>query len=45
MSPDVLARYCLHALTAAGGVRSKAEISRQVAVTLAGLRLEAKSRQ
>ncbi len=33
-----LARYCLHALTAAGAMPSRAAVSRLVAVTLAGLR-------
>ena len=32
-----LARFCLHALTAAGGLPSKAAVRRLVAVTLAGL--------
>jgi len=36
--PDELASYCLHALTAAGGMRSEAAVRRLVAVTLAGLR-------
>jgi hypothetical protein len=35
--PEELARYCLHALTAAGGMPSKAAAKRLVAVTLAGL--------
>jgi AcrR family transcriptional regulator len=34
--PDELASYCLHALTAAGSLRSKAAVHRLVAVTLAG---------
>jgi AcrR family transcriptional regulator len=34
--PDELASYCLHALTAASGLRSKAAVRRLVAVTLAG---------
>ncbi|MBA3798981.1 MAG: TetR/AcrR family transcriptional regulator [Geodermatophilaceae bacterium] len=38
VAPDELASYCLHALTAAGGMPSKAAIRRLVAVTLAGLR-------
>ncbi|WP_434044029.1 MULTISPECIES: TetR/AcrR family transcriptional regulator [Sorangium] len=38
IAPDELARYCLHALTAAGGLPSKAAVRRLVAVTLAGLR-------
>ena len=37
VSPDELARYCLHALTAAGGLPSKAAVHRLVAITLAGL--------
>jgi AcrR family transcriptional regulator len=36
--PDELANYCLHALTAAGTLPSKAAVRRLVAVTLAGLR-------
>jgi AcrR family transcriptional regulator len=36
--PDELASYCLHALTAAGRLPSKAGVRRLVAVTLAGLR-------
>lgn len=36
--PDELASYCLHALTAAGGMPSKAAVRRLVTVTLAGLR-------
>ena len=38
VSPDELARYCLHALAAAGGLSSKAAVRRLVAVTVAGLR-------
>jgi AcrR family transcriptional regulator len=37
---DELAGYCLHALTAAGGLRSKAAVRRLVTVTLSGLRPE-----
>ncbi len=37
VAPDELATYCLHALTAAAGMRSNAAIRRLVAVTLAGL--------
>ncbi|HVV51244.1 MAG TPA: TetR family transcriptional regulator [Polyangia bacterium] len=37
VAPDELAQYCLHALTAAGGLSSKAAVDRLVAVTLAGL--------
>jgi AcrR family transcriptional regulator len=33
-----LAAYCLHALTAAGGLTSKAAFDRLIAVTMAGLR-------
>src|SRR5260370_1031492 len=36
--PDELARYCLHALTAASSLRSKAAVLRLVNVTLAGVR-------
>ena len=38
VSPDELASYCLHALTAAGSLPSEAAVRRLVAVTLAGLR-------
>jgi AcrR family transcriptional regulator len=38
VAPAELARYCLHALTAASGLPSKAAVRRLVAVTLAGLR-------
>ncbi len=38
ISPDELASYCLHALTAASGLPSKDAVYRLVAVTLAGLR-------
>ena len=38
VAPDELATYCLHALTAAGSLPSKAAVRRLVAVTLAGLR-------
>jgi AcrR family transcriptional regulator len=38
VSPDELANYCLHALTAASSLPSKAAVRRLVAVTLAGLR-------
>jgi AcrR family transcriptional regulator len=37
VAPDELATYCLHALTAAGSLRSKAAVRRLVTVTLAGL--------
>jgi AcrR family transcriptional regulator len=38
VSPSELASYCLHALTAAGSLSSKAAVRRLVTVTLAGLR-------
>lgn len=38
IAPNELAAYCLHALTAASGLPSKAAVDRLVAVTLAGLR-------
>ena len=38
VTPDELASYCLHALTAAGGLRSKPAVRRLVTVTLTGLR-------
>lgn len=38
VAPDELAGYCLHALTAAGSLPSKAAVRRLVTVTLAGLR-------
>jgi AcrR family transcriptional regulator len=38
VAPDELARYCLHALAAAGGLPSEAAVRRLVEVTLAGLR-------
>jgi len=37
VAPEELAIYCLHALTAAGTLTSKAAVSRLVAVTLAGM--------
>lgn len=37
IAPDELAGYCLHALTAASGLPSKAAVRRLVTVTLAGL--------
>jgi len=37
IDPDELAHYCLHALTAAGNLRSNAAVHRLVTVTLAGL--------
>lgn len=38
VAPQELASYCLHALTAASGLPSKAAVRRLVQVTLAGLR-------
>ncbi|MDQ3343656.1 MAG: TetR/AcrR family transcriptional regulator [Actinomycetota bacterium] len=38
VAPGELANYCLHALTAASSLPSKAAVRRLVAVTLAGLR-------
>jgi AcrR family transcriptional regulator len=38
IAPDELASYCLHALTAAGSLPSKAAVGRLVTVTVAGLR-------
>ena len=38
VAPDELANYCLHALTAADSLPSKAAVRRLVTVTLAGLR-------
>ncbi|MBM9438439.1 TetR/AcrR family transcriptional regulator [Actinacidiphila bryophytorum] len=38
VSPEELADYCLHALSAAGGLRSEEAVHRLVAVTLSGLR-------
>jgi AcrR family transcriptional regulator len=37
IAPEELATYCIHSLTAAGAVPSKAAVRRLVAVTLAGL--------
>jgi AcrR family transcriptional regulator len=37
VAPDELATYCLHALTAASALKSKAAVHRLVSVTLAGL--------
>ena len=37
IAPDELASYCLHALTAASSLPSKAAVRRLVTVTLAGL--------
>ncbi len=38
IATEELARYCVHALGAAGGLRSKPAVGRLVAVTLSGLR-------
>jgi AcrR family transcriptional regulator len=38
VAPDELASYCLHAITAAGSLPSKASVRRLVQVVLAGLR-------
>jgi AcrR family transcriptional regulator len=38
VAPDELATYCLHALSAASGLPSRAAVRRLVTVTLAGLR-------
>ena len=38
IAPGELATYCLHALTAAGTLPSKAAVRRLVTVTLAGMR-------
>lgn len=38
VAPTEPASYCLHALSAAGGLSSEAAVHRLVAVTLAGLR-------
>jgi AcrR family transcriptional regulator len=38
VAPDELAGYCLHALTAASGLKSRAAVRRLVTVTVAGLR-------
>ena len=41
--PEELARYCLHALTAANELTSKAAVRRLVAVAMAGLRSDGKA--
>jgi cytochrome P450 len=41
VAPDELTSYCLHALTAAGRLPSKAAVHRLVTVILAGLRSSA----
>ena len=38
VAPDELAAYCVHALSAAGGLKSEAAVRRLVTVTIAGLR-------
>ncbi|MBA3653249.1 MAG: TetR/AcrR family transcriptional regulator [Actinobacteria bacterium] len=38
IAADELASYCLHALRAASGVRSKAAVARLVSITIVGLR-------
>lgn len=38
VASDELASFCLHSLSAAGGLPSKAAVRRLVSVTLAGLR-------
>ncbi|HEV2126570.1 MAG TPA: TetR/AcrR family transcriptional regulator [Chloroflexota bacterium] len=38
VAPDELASYCLHALTAASSLPSKAAVRRLITITLAGLR-------
>jgi AcrR family transcriptional regulator len=43
VAPDELARYCIHALTAASGLPSRAAARRLVQVTLDGLRPTAES--
>jgi AcrR family transcriptional regulator len=43
IAPHELAAYCLHALTAAGSLPSKAAVHRLVTVTMAGLRAHADS--
>ena len=40
VTPDELANYCLHALSAAGALPSKAAVRRLVTVTLSGLRTD-----
>jgi AcrR family transcriptional regulator len=40
VTPDELVSYCLHALTAANGLPSKAAVRRLVWVTLSGLRFD-----
>jgi AcrR family transcriptional regulator len=44
IAPGELATYCLHALTAAGGLPSQDAVRRLLAVTLTGLRPAASSR-
>lgn len=40
IAPDELAAYCLHALTAAAALPSKAAVRRLVTVVISGLRAE-----
>ena len=42
IAPDELAGYCLHALTAAGGLPSEPAVRRLLAVTMSGLRPQAR---
>ena len=41
VAPDELARFCIHALAAAGSLRSRAAVRRLVGVTLSGMRPQA----
>jgi AcrR family transcriptional regulator len=41
IAPEELASYCLHAITAAGGLKSKASVQRLVQVIMAGIGPEA----
>lgn len=43
ITPDELATYCLHALTAAGNMPSKAAVQRLVKITLSSLRQPSKT--
>ena len=43
IAPEELATYCVHALTGAGGLPSKAAVGRLVMVTLAGVRAHAEA--
>ncbi len=44
IAPEELARFCLHALSAAGGLPSKTAVRRLVKVTLAGISPPARAR-